>query len=240
MLIYGFHPVREALRHRPHEILRILIASGRGGPRRDEVENLARRHGVEIVPIAGGAIPGAEWSVHNGFAAELRASTADSQAVSGDPDFVVLVEDIQDPRNLGALLRVCEGAGVGRVLVRDRGSAPLSPTAAKAAAGAGEWLAVERVTNTASTLKELKEEGYWIYGAAGGGEAPWDIDLKGKVVLCFGGEEKGLRQLTREVCDRLVGLPMRGRVESLNLSTAAAAILYEAVRQRLPGKPPSR
>lgn len=240
MLVYGFHPVREALRHRPHEILRVLIASGRGGPRRDEVESLARRHGVEIVPVAGAGIPGAEWSVHNGFAAELQATKSESQASSGDPDFVVLVEDIQDPRNLGALLRVCEGAGVGRVLVRDRGSAPLSPTAAKAAAGAGEWLAVERVTNTASTLKELKEEGYWIYGAAGGGDAPWDIDLTGKVVLCFGGEEKGLRHLTREVCDRLIGLPMRGRVESLNLSTAAAAILYEAVRQRLPGKPPSR
>ncbi len=165
MLIYGFHPVREALRHRPHEIARVLIARGRGGPRRSEIEELARRHGVELTAVGEGGISGAEWSVHNGFAAELRRTTAAEPVPSGDPDFVVLVEDVQDPRNLGALLRVCEGAGVGRVLVRDRGSAPLSPTAAKASAGASEWMPVERVTNTASTLEELKEQGYWIYGA---------------------------------------------------------------------------
>jgi 23S rRNA (guanosine2251-2'-O)-methyltransferase len=239
MLIYGFHPVREALRHRPHEIARVLVARGRGGPRRSEIEELALRHGVELSAVGEGGIPGAEWSVHNGFAAEIRQAAAAAEP-SGDPDFVVLVEDIQDPRNLGALLRVCEGAGVGRVLVRDRGSAPLSATATKASAGASEWMPVERVTNTAATLEELKEQGYWIYGAAGGGEAPWEIDLTGKIVLCFGGEEKGLRHLTREKCDRLIGVPMRGRVESLNLSTAASAILYDAVRQRLPGKRPSR
>jgi 23S rRNA (guanosine2251-2'-O)-methyltransferase len=239
MWIYGFHPVREALRHRPHEIARVLIARGRGGPRRVEVEELSHRHHIDVVTVAEGGIPGADWAVHNGFGAELREASTGA-AAAGDPDFVVLVEDVQDPRNLGALLRVCEGAGVGRVLVRDRGSAPISPVAAKTSAGASEWLQVERITNTATSLRELKDQGYWIYGAAGGGDAPWDVDLGGKVVLCFGGEEKGLRHLTREVCDRLIGLPMRGRVESLNLSTAAAAILYEAVRQRLPGKPPSR
>ncbi len=239
MWIYGFHPVREALRHRPHDIARIWIGRGRGGPRRTEVEDLSRRHGVELLPMPESGIPGIDWAVHNGFGAELRAA-AGTAAPSGDPDFVVLVEDVQDTRNLGALLRVCEGAGVGRVLVRDRGSAPLTPAAAKTSAGASEWLEVERITNTASTLKELKEEGYWVYGAAGGGDAPWDIDLTGKVVLCFGGEEKGLRHLTREVCDRLIGLPMRGHVDSLNLATAAAAILYDAVRQRLPAKPASR
>jgi 23S rRNA (guanosine2251-2'-O)-methyltransferase len=116
--------------------------------------------------------------------------------------------------------------------VRDRGSAPLSPVVSKAAAGASEWLAVERITNSARALEDLKREGYWVYGAAAGGEVPWNVDLTGKVVLCLGGEERGLRALTREVCDKLVGLPMRGRVESLNLATAAAALLYEAVRQR--------
>jgi 23S rRNA (guanosine2251-2'-O)-methyltransferase len=239
MWIYGFHPVREALRHRPHEIARIWIARGRGGPKRIEVEELSRRHGVELLPMPEAGIPGIEWAVHNGFGAELRGASG-AEAPSGDPDFVVLVEDVQDTRNLGALLRVCEGAGVGRVLVRDRGSAPLTPAAAKTSAGASEWLQVERITNTATTLKALKEEGYWVYGAAEGGDAPWDVDLTGKLVLCFGGEEKGLRHLTREVCDRLIGLPMRGHVDSLNLATAAAAILYDAVRQRLPAKPASR
>ncbi|HEX5757896.1 MAG TPA: RNA methyltransferase [Thermoanaerobaculia bacterium] len=144
----------------------------------------------------------------------------------------MLVEDVQDPRNLGALLRVCEGAGVGRVLVRDRGSAPLTPAVVKTAAGAAEWLAVERIVNPAQSLEALKAEGFWVYGAAQGGEAPWNVDLTGKVVLCLGGEERGLRARTRGLCDRLVGLPMRGRLESLNLATAAAALLYEAVRQR--------
>jgi 23S rRNA (guanosine2251-2'-O)-methyltransferase len=239
MWIYGFHPVREALRHRPHEIARVLIARGRGGPRRVEVEELSHRHHIEVETVGEGGIPGADWAVHNGFGAELREAVA-GEAAAGDPDFVVLVEDIQDPRNLGALLRVCEGAGVGRVLVRDRGSAPISPVAAKTSAGASEWLAVERISSAAQELDRLKRDGYWVYGAAAGGEAPWQIDLTGKIVICLGGEESGLRHHTREVCDKLIGLPMRGRVGSLNLSTAAAAILYEAVRQRLPGKPPSR
>ncbi|HYX25401.1 MAG TPA: RNA methyltransferase, partial [Thermoanaerobaculia bacterium] len=165
------------------------------------------------------------------------AGTGAGAGAAPDPDLVVLLEDVQDPRNLGAVLRVCEGAGVGQVLIRDRGSAPVSPTVAKTAAGASEWLPIERIVNAAQTLERLKEEGYWIYGTDPAGDAPWEVDLKGKVVLCFGGEEKGLRSLTRRVCDRLIGLPMRGRVGSLNISTAAAAVLYEAVRQRILASP---
>ena len=103
--------------------------------------------------------------------AESRRRCA--QTASRDRDLVVLLEDIQDPRNLGALLRVCEGAGVGRVLIRDRGAAPLTPTVVAASAGATEWLEVERVTNTAAELERFKESGFWIYGAAEGGESPW-------------------------------------------------------------------
>lgn len=231
MFLYGYHPVREALRHRPHEIARVLIAASRSGRRREEIEEACRRHHVafEVVPdrrlseIAGPA--------HNGMAAELRAGEAAREA-AGDPDLVVLLEDVQDPRNLGALLRVCEGVGVGRVLIRDRGSAPVSPTVAKTAAGATEWLAVERVTNSAAEIERLKAAGFWVYGTDPAGEPPWEIDLTGKVVLLFGGEEKGLRSLTRRLCDRMIGLPMKGRVGSLNIATSAAAVLYEAMRQR--------
>jgi 23S rRNA (guanosine2251-2'-O)-methyltransferase len=172
-------------------------------------------------------------SVHNGFVAELSPPAAERSG--GDGDLLVLVEDVQDPRNLGALLRVCEGAGVGRVLIRDRGSAPVTPTVAKTSAGASDWIEIERITNPSRTMESLKEQGFWIYGVTAEGDPAWDVDLEGKVVLCFGGEEKGLRSLTRKNCDRLVGLPMRGRVESLNLATAAAAVLYEAVRQRSQG-----
>ncbi len=208
----------------------MLVAGGRGGRRRDEIEELCRRHRVALEALPERALAALAGPAHNGFAAEVREGTGD--AAGADPDLLVLVEDVQDPRNLGALLRVCEGAGVGRVLVRDRGSAPLSPAVVKTAAGAAEWLAVERIVNPAQSLEALKAQGFWVYGAAEGGEAPWNVDLTGKVVLCLGGEEKGLRARTRQLCDRLIGLPMRGRVESLNLATAAAALLYEAVRQR--------
>lgn len=207
-----------------------MLVAGRGGRRRDEIEELCRRHRVALEALPEPALAALAGPAHNGFAAEVREGVG--EAAGADPDLLVLVEDVQDPRNLGALLRVCEGAGVGRVLVRDRGSAPLSPAVVKTAAGAAEWLAVERIVNPAQSLEALKKEGFWVYGAAEGGEAPWNVDLTGKVVICLGGEEKGLRARTRQLCDRLIGLPMRGRVESLNLATAAAALLYEAVRQR--------
>jgi 23S rRNA (guanosine2251-2'-O)-methyltransferase len=232
MLLYGYHPVREALRHRPHEVERVLVAAGRSGRRRDELEELCRRHRVRLEAAPERALAELAGPAHNGFAAEVRATARPVGVAAADQDLLVLVEDVQDPRNLGALLRVCEGAGVGRVLIRDRGSAPLTPTVAKTSAGASEWLAVERIVNPAQEIERLKRGGFWVYGAAQDGEPPWNVDLTGRVVLCLGGEEKGLRARTRGLCDRLVGLPMRGRVDSLNLATAAAALLYEAVRQR--------
>jgi len=236
VIVYGYHPVREALRHRPHEVARVLVGERRGGGRRREIEALARRHQLPVAELAEAELDrltGAGGAVHNGFAVEIRGAAASREAAAGrDEDLVVLVEDVQDPRNLGALMRVCEGAGVGRLLIRDRGSAPVSPVAVKASAGAAEWLPSERVTNSANSIAALKKDGFWVYGVAPAGEPAWQVDLTGKVALAFGGEEKGLRSRTESLCDRLVGLPMRGRVESLNLSTAAAAVLYEAVRQR--------
>ncbi len=240
MRIYGYHPVREALRHRPHEVERVLLARGRDDGRRREIESLSRRHQVALAEVGEADLD--RWSgqgaaVHNGFAAELREAASGEAEEAGagarcDEDLVVLVEDVQDPRNLGALMRVCEGAGVGRLLIRDRGSAPVSPVAVKASAGASEWLPTERIVNSAQAIEALKKDGFWVYGVAPGGEPAWEIDLTGKVAFALGGEEKGLRPRTESLCDRLVGLPMRGRVESLNLATAAAAVLYEAVRQR--------
>jgi 23S rRNA (guanosine2251-2'-O)-methyltransferase len=235
MYLYGYHPVREALRHRPHEVARVLVSASRTGRRREEIEDLCARHRVpcEIVPER--VLSECAGPAHNGMAAEVRATAAAAGPAirqAGDPDLVVLLEDVQDPRNLGAVLRVCEGAGAGRVLIRDRGSAPVSPTVVKTSAGAAEWLAIERIPNTGQALQRLKDEGFWVYGTDAGGVPPWEVDLTGKVVLCLGGEEKGLRARTRQLCDRMIGLPMRGRVGSLNISTAAAAVLYDAVRQR--------
>jgi len=228
--IFGYHPVHEALRRRPGAVRCVWILRQRQGGRRVEIEALSRAAGIEVLEVDASDPIWLGSGVHNGFAAET--STAVPHQAEGDPSFLVLVEDVQDPRNLGALLRVCEGAGVGAVLVRDRGSAPLSATTVKAAAGASEWLPVERIGSSSQRLDQLRREGYWIYGLAAGGDPPWDVDLSGPLVLCVGGEAEGLRRLTRERCDRLIGLPMRGRLASLNLATAAAAVLYEAVRQR--------
>jgi 23S rRNA (guanosine2251-2'-O)-methyltransferase len=230
-LVYGFHPVRELLRSRPQEIVRLQV-SARPGKRRQEIEELCARHRVVCEAVAGEVLDQlASAGVHNGFVATL-GEAAPEPSEAADPDLWVLVEDVQDPRNLGALLRVCEGAGVAKVLIRDRGSAPLSPAVIKTSAGAAEWLPVERIVNSSRQIELLKKEGFWVYGADAAGDPPWEVELTGKVLICIGGEEDGLRQHTRESCDRLIGLPMRGQVESLNLSTAAAALLYEAVRQR--------
>lgn len=231
MFLYGYHPIRETLRHRPHDVVRVLVSAARTGRRREEIEDLCRRHRVPVEVVSERALAERAGPAHNGMAAEVREAAKEAPR-PGDAELVVLLEDVQDPRNLGAVLRVCEGAGVGRVLIRDRGSAPVSPTVAKTAAGASEWLEIERIPNTAAALERLKDEGYWVYGTDADGEPPWEIDLTGKVVICLGGEEKGLRARTRQICDRMIGLPMRGRVGSLNISTAAAAVLYDAVRQR--------
>jgi 23S rRNA (guanosine2251-2'-O)-methyltransferase len=233
MFLYGYHPVREALRHRPHEVARVLVSAARGGRRREEIQDACQRHRVPFLVVPERALAEIAGAAHNGMAAEVRAGAAPAVSAAGaESGLVVLLEDVQDPRNLGALLRVCEGAGVGRVLIRDRGSAPVSPTVAKTSAGATEWLEIERVTNSANEIERLRTAGFWVYGTDPEGDPPWEVDLSGKVVLCFGGEEKGLRSRTRQLCDRMIGLPMRGRVGSLNIATSAAAVLYEAVRQR--------
>lgn len=234
-LIYGFHPIRETLRQKPQTITEVLVAA-RPSARREEIVGLCQRHRVSYRDAAfvelERLLEGIDQPTHNGFVALVEEAGEAAAASSGDGDLIVLVEDVQDPRNLGALLRVCEAAGVGKVLIRDRGSAPITPTVEKTSAGATRWLDIERVTNSSQEIERLKKDGYWIYGTDSGGQHPWQLDLKGKVVLCFGGEEKGLRHSTRKHCDAMVGLPMRGHIESLNLSTAVSAILYEALRQR--------
>ena len=235
----GFQPVREILRSQPHRVAEVLVSRA-AGDRRRTIERLCERHRVRVTSVGPGELrtrlteAGQAHATSRGFAAVLAVAERgeSTAAAAADPGLVVLVEDVQDPRNLGALLRVCEGAGVGRVLIRDRGAAPLSPVTASAAAGAVDWLDVERITNSAQEIGRLKQEGFWVYGADAAGDPPWTVGLSGQLVLCIGGEERGLRQRTRTLCDGLLGLPMRGQVESLNLSTAAAALLYEAVRQR--------
>jgi 23S rRNA (guanosine2251-2'-O)-methyltransferase len=156
-----------------------------------------------------------------------------SSLLARDDAVVVALDQVQDPRNLGAICRSAEAAGVEGVVIPSRRSAAVTPVACKASAGAVEHLPVARVTNLANWLTQAKDAGAWIYGAEAGAPAPHtQADLTGRVVLVLGGEGKGLRRRVAETCDLLISIPVRGRVASLNVSAAAAVLLFEALRQR--------
>lgn len=150
------------------------------------------------------------------------------------PALLVALDQVQDPRNLGAVCRSAEVAGAAGLVIPERRSAEVTAVACKASAGAVEHLSIARVRNLADWLAAAKEAGFWIWGAdAGVDKRPWDVDLTGSTILVLGGEGKGIRPRVAAACDGLVALPQRGKVGSLNVSAAASALLFEAVRQRL-------
>jgi len=172
---------------------------------------------------------------HQGIVAEVDPYPyASADELLRDPDaLIVALDQVQDPRNLGAVCRSAEAAGAAGVVIPERRSARVTAVACKASAGAVEHLAVARVRNLADWLAEAKQAGGWIYGADPGGLARYDeVDLSGLTVLVLGGEGKGIRPRVAEGCDALVSIPVAGRVGSLNVSAAAAVLLFEAVRQR--------
>ncbi len=212
-IVYGRRPVAEAKRGR-RQVRRVWTTSDASAD--------------ELARIAGSPD-------HQGVVAEVDpypyADPASLLAAS-DPMLVAL-DQIQDPRNLGAVCRSAEAAGATGVVIPRRRSAAVTAVACKASAGAVEHLPVARVTNLADWLGRAKEAGMWVYGAEAGAEAPYSqVDLSGKVVLVLGSEGKGLRRRVAESCDLLVSIPVRGRVASLNVSAAAAVLLFEAARQR--------
>jgi 23S rRNA (guanosine2251-2'-O)-methyltransferase len=175
---------------------------------------------------------------HQGVVAEVEPFPyADGNALLERKEGLILALDqVQDPRNLGAACRSAEVAGVTGVVITERRSAAVTPAACKASAGAVEHLELARVTNLANWLGEAREAGYWIWGAAGEeGSPPWEVDLTGPTILVLGSEGKGLRPRVRSFCDGIVSIPQYGRTGSLNVSAAATAILFEAVRQRAAG-----
>ena len=211
MIVYGQNPVREAIRG-PRRVLR----QWEGLPA-DELDR-----------ICGSPD-------HQGICAEVEPYRyADPEALlDADDALVVALDEVQDPHNLGAVCRVAEVAGASGVVIPERRSAEVTPAVCKASAGAVEHLSVARVRNLADWLADAKQAGAWVYGAAAEG-VPYDRpDYGGKVVLVLGAEGKGLRPRVRDACDELVALPVRGRVESLNVSTAAAALVYGILQFRV-------
>jgi 23S rRNA (guanosine2251-2'-O)-methyltransferase len=229
LIIHGRNAVLEAAR--AGRVARIYQASGLGhDPRLDELARLAR---IEVVPPArlDAIAPG----VNQGVAAELkpRREWTLKQLLDAGPSLLVALDSIMDPQNLGAILRTAEVAGAGGAIVPERRSAPLSPAAVKASSGASELLPIARVSGLPSAIVEVKRAGIWCVALDPRGELlPWEFDFRERVCVVVGSEGSGVQRLVKERCDARVRLPMAGKVASLNASAAAAALLYEVMRQR--------
>jgi 23S rRNA (guanosine2251-2'-O)-methyltransferase len=234
--ICGVHAVYEALASHRLPIERIHIARAPRSTKLKEILNLAREHGVPIRNEERIVLDSlAQGAVHQGVIAISAAlSYADFNILfkSAKP-LVVVLDGVEDPHNLGAVMRTAEACGASGVVVPERHSAPLSATVVKASAGASTYVPIVRVKNLVSAIDEMKQRGLWVVGVDPAGTQVWTkFDYKSPVALVFGGEHRGLRRLVREHCDVLVRLPMLGKIASLNVSVAAAVVLYEVVRQR--------
>lgn len=242
--IYGLIPVLEALRAGSKQLQQITIAEGARHDRLRDLLELARRSGVPVHRVPKAAIDRALPGVtHQGIFANTAAAKyrdADDlldelslQIGTANQPLVLGLDAVEDPRNLGAILRTAECAGVGGVFIPERRAVGLTGTVAKAAAGALEHVPVARVTNLVQLIEQLKRRNIWVIGAAADGTSEyteWDWSVPSALFL--GSEGAGLHRLVRARCDALVRIPVRGRIESLNVSVAAGVILYEALRQR--------
>jgi len=229
-VLYGRNPVHEALRAGRREVRRVWATSGAAkepwlaGVRVElaSAEEIAERCGSDA---------------HQGICADAGPYPyADARELLAAPDpLLVALDEVQDPQNLGAIARTAEAAGAAGLVIPERRSAEVTPAAAKASAGAVEHLPIARVRNLADFLADAKRAGCWAYGADGTAPTSYlEPDYAGGVVLVLGAEGKGLRPRVAASCDQLVALPLHGRMESLNVSAAAAVLLFEAVRRRTP------
>lgn len=239
--LFGRNPVLELLRAGSRRVEEIAIVSEGRGPALHDLLNLARRQGVKISFRTRDQLTAMAGDPHHqGVVARVAGASYSSlgdlltvPAGRGEVPFFLALDQVQDPRNLGAVLRSAEVTGVHGVILPKHHAVGLTGAAAKSAMGAAELVAVARETNLVQALEELKKEGVWIVGAVPtGGKVPWEVDLTGPLCLVLGGEGEGLRPLVARSCDFLASLPMRGRLGSLNVSAAAAVLCYEVLRQR--------
>jgi 23S rRNA (guanosine2251-2'-O)-methyltransferase len=239
-VLYGLHPVEEALKAGKRRFDHVLVARERQDPRLASLVAQCRENGVRVLEQPREQLTHtAKTPSHQGVVAFVRPQESLSiedlfVPLAASPARLILALDgVEDPQNLGALLRVADGAGVDGVLLTERRSAPLSPVAVKASAGAAEHLRIARVVNLVRALEDLKQHNLWIVGLDERGQTDYDqFDLTGDLVIVLGREGAGLHDLIRRTCDHLLRIPMAGGVGSLNVSAAGAVVLYEAARQR--------
>ena len=240
-ILYGIHPVLEALASQRRTIHRIYLQPGFKSDRLARLASLAAESGIPIQTAGSSEIKKlAGTTGHQGVAARVDryplASVTDILAVAQDrdrPHFLLLLDNILDPQNLGAIIRTALCVGVDGVIMPKDRSAPVTSAVARASAGALEHIRLSRVTNLVQTIKQCKKLGIWVMGLDNNAELSlYDGVMTGSIAIVLGGEQKGLRPLVKKNCDFLVSIPQHGAVDSLNASVAAAVTLYEALRQR--------
>jgi len=235
-ILSGIHPVAEALRAK-HSLERLLVAQGAGGPRLQEIIDLARRASIPVRFEPRAALDRlAGTSAHQGVVALGAAQKYTDLDGLAPCEMLVVLDGVEDPHNLGAIIRTAHAAGAGAVVIPERRAAGVTDVVAKAAAGALEHLPVVRVTNINRALEELKQRGFWIYGLDERGTVTYDrVEYASPAAVVLGGEGKGLHEQVRKHCDALVRIPVAGRIASLNVSVAAGVMLFEWRRRRSKG-----
>ncbi len=241
-ILYGRHPVLEALRAGRRRALRLFLAEGvqeRGTAL--EILEIAHQRGIPVQRVRRHELDRLGTADHQGVAMEATPfpyveleEVLNAASARGEPPFLLLLDHLQDPQNVGTLLRTAEAVGVHGVVLPQRRSAGITPAVSRASAGAVEHLRVARVTNLAQAIEKLKRAGVWVVGLERAANAiPYDqADLSGPLALVVGSEGEGMSRLVRERCDWLVKLPMFGRIQSLNAAVAGSIALYEVVRAR--------
>lgn len=239
--LFGWHAVQALVENQPDQVVRIHLQQGRDDSRGQAIIAAAGRFGIAIEHSSRKALDEmAGQGSHQGIVALVKApkewqesDLEDLAERRGQALFLLVLDGVTDPHNLGACLRTADAAGVDAVIVPKDKSAALTPAAIKVASGAAQTLPLVRVTNLARSLRTLQQAGVWVVGTAGEADSSlYQASLTGPLALVMGAEGAGLRRLTREHCDQLVNLPMQGTVASLNVSVAAGVCLFEAVRQR--------
>ena len=246
-LVFGVHAVRALVERDPAGVLEVWLQVRREPPALRRALSLRAASDIAVHRVARETIDRIVGPVaHQGVVARYRTS-AGAPAPTLDqlldrtpsPSLIVVLDEVQDPRNLGACMRCAAGAGADGVVIAKRRSASLTAAARKAASGAAEHLPLVSVTNLAGALERIAQAGLLVIGAAADAkQSLYDVDLGEPHAIVLGGEGRGLRQLTRRKCQRIVSIPLRDPVESLNVSVAAAVLLFEAVRQRSVARPP--
>jgi 23S rRNA (guanosine2251-2'-O)-methyltransferase len=240
-IVAGLKPVLELLASGDRPISSLLVDKDKGGKVFEQIIADARRAGIKVMVVPKGALDRVAGPVHHQGAVAVVSpkkyedadELADRALAKGTPPVIVILDGVEDPHNLGAVIRAAESAGADGVIIPDRNAANLTAAVARASAGALEHMPVARIPNLSNFIEKIKEKGFWVVGLAGEAKSNYtSFDMTGPIAIVLGSEGTGIRPLVRQNCDELVSLPMMGKVSSLNVSVASGIILYEVLRQR--------